>query len=130
MTGEGIVIRTSGETATVKIKRSSACGHDCGECNLCKNPDIEVEILNHIGAKAGNRVKIATDTAKVLRDTFFLYMLPVLGALVLYVILSAFGLSSAICIVLEVIWFLLWYLFIRYYSRHSVTMSCAVEILK
>ena len=51
MTGEGIVVKSNGNTATGKIKRSSACGHDCGECNLCKNPDIEVDILNPINAK-------------------------------------------------------------------------------
>lgn len=130
MTGEGIVIRADGKVATVKIKRSSACGHDCGECNLCKNPDIEVKILNPIGARVGDRVKIGTDTSKVLKDAFLLYMLPIIGAFVLYVVLDSLGAGNALCIIAEVIWVLLWFGFIRYYSKNSVSMSCAVEILK
>ena len=130
MTGEGIVIRTNGKDAIVKIKRSSACGHDCGECNLCKNPDIEVKILNTIGAGVGDRVKIGTDTSKVLKDAFLLYMLPIIGAFVLYVVLSSLGAGNALCIIAEAIWAVLWFVFIRYYSKNSVSMSCAVEILE
>ena len=130
MTGEGLVIKTCGNTATVKIKRSSACGHDCGECNLCKNPDIEVEILNPIGAQKGDRVKIGTDTAKVLKSAFLLYMLPIIGALVLYIALSSFDIATGYLIGAEVLWIALWYAFIRYYSKHNITMSCALEILK
>ena len=129
MTGEGIVIRADGNVATVKIKRSSACGHDCGECNLCKNPDIEVKILNPIGAQVGDRVRIGTDTSKVLKDAFLLYMLPIIGAFVLYITLDSFGLGNAICIGAEVVWAVLWFVFIRHYSKNSVSMSCAIEIL-
>jgi len=130
LTGEGVVIKTSGNTATVKVKRSSACGHDCGECNLCKNPDIEVEILNPVGAKPGDRVKIGTDTSKVMRDAFLLYMLPLIGAFVLYGVLDSLNTGNALCIFAEVVWLGLWYGFIRYYSKNKVTMSCALEILE
>lgn len=130
MTGEGLIIKTCGNTATVKIKRSSACGHDCGECNLCKNPDIEVEILNPIGAQKGDRVKIGTDTAKVLKSAFMLYMLPIIGALVLYMVLSSFNIATGYLIGAEALWITLWYVFIRHYSKHNVAMSCALEILK
>ncbi len=130
MTGEGIVIKTKGNTATVKIKRSSACGHDCGECNLCKNPDIEVEILNPIGAVVGDRVKIGTDTAKVLKSAFLLYMLPVIGALAIYIVLSSFNIATGYCIGAEVLWIAVWYVFICHYSKHNIAMSRALEILK
>lgn len=129
MTGEGTVTKLNGNIATVRIKRSSACGHDCGECNLCKNPDIEVEILNPIGAKIGDRVKIGTDTSKVLQDAFLLYMLPVTGALILYIILSSFKLGTSAFIIAEIVWIALWYVFIRHYSKNRITMSCAIEIL-
>lgn len=130
MTGEGIVVKLNGNTATVKIKRSSACGHDCGECNLCKNPDIEVDILNPINAKIGDKVKIGTDTAEVLKSAFLLYMLPIIGAMVLYILLNSFGLSNKVCIISEFLWIALWYLFIRHYSKHKVTMSVALEIIE
>ena len=130
MTGKGIVVKTSGDTATVIVSRSSACGHDCGECNLCKNPDIRVEILNPIGAKKGDTVKISADTPSVLKDAFLLYMLPIIGALVLYAVLSSFTISNIWCILGELVWFTIWYMFIRHYSKNKVTTSCALEILE
>ena len=130
MTGEGIVVKTNGNIATVSIKRSSACGHDCGECNLCKNPNIEVDVLNPIDAKPGNRVKIGTDTSKVLWSAFVLYMLPFIGAFVLYGVLGSFGVCSATTIISEVVWFALWFCFVLYYNKHKVTMSCALEIVE
>ena len=130
MTGEGIVVKVSGNIATVRIKRSSACGHDCGECNLCKNPDIETDILNPIDAKPGDRVKIGTDTSKVLLSAFVLYMLPFVGAFVLYGLLSSFGLSSVTTIVSEVLWFALWFAYVLYFNKHKVAMSCAMEIVE
>ena len=130
MTGEGIVVKTNGNVATVKIKRSSACGHDCGECNLCKNPDIEVDILNPIDAKIGDKVKIGTNTSKVLLSAFVLYMLPILGAFALYAVLSSCRLSTPVIAVSEVLWFVVWFVFVRYFNKHNVTMSCAVEIVK
>ena len=130
MTGEGIVVKLNGNTATVRIKRSSACGHDCGECNLCKNPDIEVDILNPIGAKIGDRVKIGTDTRKVMLSAFVLYMLPIVGAFVLYGVLSSLNISAKIAVVSEIVWFALWFVYVRHFSKHKVTMSCALEIVE
>ena len=129
MTGEGIVTETNGNVATVKIKRSSACGHDCGECNLCKNPDIEVKVLNPLGAAVGSRVKLGTDTGKVLKDAFLLYMLPIIGAFVLYIVLSSFNAVSWVCIAAEILWFVLWLVFIRHHSKNNVSMSIIVEVL-
>lgn len=130
MTGEGIVVKLNGNTATVRIKRSSACGHDCGECNLCENPNIEVDILNPIGAKIGDRVKIGTDTGKVMLSAFILYMLPLIGAFVLYGVLSSMSLSATVMVAAEVVWFAIWFAYVRHFSKHKVTMSCALEIVE
>lgn len=130
MTGEGLVVKTKGNIATVRVKRSSACGHDCGECNLCKNPDIEVDILNPVGAKIGDIVKIGTDTSKVMFSAFILYMLPLVGAFVLYGVLGLFDLTAKITVICEVLWFLLWFVFVIYFNKNKVTMSSALEIVE
>jgi len=130
LTGEGLVVKTKGNIATVRVKRSSACGHDCGECNLCKNPDIEVDILNPVGAKIGDIVKIGTDTSKVMFSAFILYMLPLVGAFVLYGVLGLFDLTAKITVICEVLWFLLWFVFVIYFNKNKVTMSSALEIVE
>ena len=86
MQGKGIVINANGENATVRIRKSSACGHDCGECRVCNNPEIEVEVVNSADAKAGDTVLIGADTVGVLWSAFLLYILPIIGAFAVYII--------------------------------------------
>ena len=129
MTGKGIIIKTNGATAVARIKKSSACGHDCGECRLCHNPEIEAEILNPINAKVGDTVVIGTDTSKVLKDAFLLYMLPVIGAIVFYTAGSALFRSVIWSAVLTVAFLSVWFAAMRRYSKNKVVMSSALEVI-
>ena len=129
MTGKGIIIKTNGATAIARIKKSSACGHDCGECRLCHNPEIEAEILNPINANVGDTVIIGTDTSKVLKDAFLLYMLPVIGAIVFYTAGSALFRSVIWSAVLTVAFLSVWFAAMRRYSKNKVVMSSAFEVI-
>lgn len=129
MVGKGVVIKTDGITATVKVHKSSACGHDCGECRLCSNPEIEVEILNPIGAKVGDTVTIGTDTAKVLKDAFMLYMLPIIGAMVVYALSGVLLDNIALKVISVAMWIAVWFMYMRFYSKRRVTMSSAQEVV-
>ena len=67
MTGEAVVVSVWGSEATVKISKSSACGHDCASCGACSNPSYEISVINKIGADIGDKVLIA-ETRKLSKD--------------------------------------------------------------
>lgn len=129
MTGKGTVIAAKNGKATVRVRKSSACGHDCGECNLCSNPEITIDILNPIGAKIGDTVIIGTPSHNVLKWAFVLYILPIIGAMLCLGVLSAFDISFGLSIGAVVLWVCVWYIYVRRYSRRSVELSSALEVI-
>jgi len=129
LVGKGKIVKTCGKTAIVRIRKSSACGHDCGECRVCSNPEIEVEILNSINAKSGDTVIIGTDTVRVLFSAFLLYILPIIGILFVYVIADALGTSVPVKAGLCILFATAWFLYMRYYSKNKVTQSSALEVV-
>ncbi len=129
MTGKGTVVSTKNGMATVRVRKSSACGHDCGECNLCSNPEITIDILNPIGAKIGDTVIIGTPSHNVLKWAFVLYILPILGAMICLSILSAFDMSFWVSVGAVVLWTCLWFVYARSYSKRSVGVSSALEVV-
>ncbi len=129
MQGEGIVVTTNGDTATVKIRKASSCGHDCGQCRLCNNPEIEVQVVNHQNAKPGDRVLIGAPSATVLFQAFLLYIVPIIGSILVYGILSAFKVHAWIVAVLVVLYLALWFGFTRYWSKNKVVKSCVLEVI-
>ena len=78
MTGEGIVVKTDGKNAIVRIEKKSACSGECSSCGLCENPVYNVEVTNEAGAKTGDRVRLYMPTGKVCASAFLVYMLPIL----------------------------------------------------
>ncbi len=129
LTGIGTVVKILGDTAVVKVPRASACGHDCGECRLCDNPDIEAVVLNPIGAKEGDRVKINQSTSKILFSAFIIYILPIIGAFLLYALIISFTNSPLYLTAGEVLWILVWLLSIRSYSKKHTPMSIITEVV-
>lgn len=130
MMGNGIVVKTDGNRAIVRIKKSSACGHDCGECRVCNNPEFETEVINNVGAAAGDRVLIGAPTGEVLFSAFLVYMLPVLGVLVTGILLSAFFESAFVIALGCVLWVLVWFFIIRRRNSESDSkMSTILEVI-
>ena len=127
MQGKGIVIKTGGTEATVRIRKSSACGHDCGECRVCNNPEIEINVANTIGAKDGDTVIIGADTSSVLWNASLLYILPVIGMFVIYMVLNA--LPAYVTILSVAIWIVLWFAFMRRKSKNTNIKSCILEVV-
>ncbi len=129
MVGKGKIVKTYEKKAIVRIRKSSACGHDCGECRVCNNPEIEVEILNPINAKPGDTVTIGTDTGKVLLWAFLLYIVPIVGALVAYIISDCIGATGIQKTLFCIFFVLMWFAYMRYYNKNKVTQSYALEIV-
>ena len=128
MTGKGTVVSVHGDSAVVRVRKESACGHDCGECRVCNNPEITTTVLNPIGAAVGDTVTIGTDSRGVLGAAFLLYVLPVFGAIVLGTLVFNLAgvLASAVCIAL---WAVAWFLFIKRYNASESIRSTIVEVI-
>lgn len=74
---EGIVLEVFDGMAKVKASRHSDC-ENCGSCP--GNNAIVVEVLNPIGAKAGQIVIIEGKDVNMLKAAFIVYMLPLIAA--------------------------------------------------
>lgn len=73
------VLTCSGDgTAKVVLVRQSACSGDCHKCSGCGAVEQKMVLTanNPIGAKPGDLVTIASDSAPVLRGAAILYLLP------------------------------------------------------
>jgi sigma-E factor negative regulatory protein RseC len=84
---EGIVTKIgehASQTAWVKTSQSSAC-KSCSARNSCngdsKGKVREVEAINLVGAKVGDRIQISIRTGALLKATFLLYIFPVISML-------------------------------------------------
>jgi len=68
---------TGPEKAEVEVLRGTACGDDCGSCEVCHYASkIRVEARNAIGASVGDRVEIETATSRVLGAAVLVYVVP------------------------------------------------------
>ena len=76
---EGTVIESGDGIATVSIVRGGAC-EECGARIFCKSSGEEnpkVTALDLLGAKPGDRVRIAAPGKHVLLVSFLLYGIPI-----------------------------------------------------
>ena len=87
-TEQGIVISVGSAesgTAIIKTVRSSAC-ESCSSRHSCSaeggGEEREVEVINTVGAKAGDRIQISMETGALLKATFLLYIFPIICMLI------------------------------------------------
>jgi sigma-E factor negative regulatory protein RseC len=82
VTEQGVVEFTRSGRATVKTKRTEACG-DCSAQGACRamggGKEMLVEVDNQAGAKKGQLVEIAFDSSAFLAGSFLAYIAPVLA---------------------------------------------------
>jgi sigma-E factor negative regulatory protein RseC len=93
-TEHGIVIRTDSREAWVKTVKSGSC-EGCtarGACHsLSDSGEVEVNAINEVGAKVGDRIVLNFETSSLLKATFLLYVFPIL----LLIIGAAIGQETA-----------------------------------
>jgi len=85
-TEEGIVTKIeSTATAWVKTTKTDAC-KACAARSTCHGAgggkEMEVEAMNHAGARVGQRVVLSFDTSPLLKATFLLYVFPIIAMIV------------------------------------------------
>jgi len=97
-------MRSGGPTAWVKVTPGVSC-ESCAAKGSCheRAGDREVEAINAVGAKAGDKVMVVTDTGPYLKMTFVLYIVPVLALLAGVAVGSSvagrFGWDQSLCAV-------------------------------
>lgn len=86
----GIVVRVDGESAWVETERRSSCGDcsaqaGCGHALLGKTFGkrfTEVQVINAPGVKLGECVVLGVREDALLKSSFAVYLIPLLGMLV------------------------------------------------
>jgi len=76
----GVVIHTDGEVARVLLQRMEGCER-CTTQGVCRpsQDGMEIEAFNPIGAKVGERVKIAIKSEVYLKGSMIAYGLPLIA---------------------------------------------------
>ena len=80
---QGIIHEIKGNSALVRIQKSSACNHcnSKGSCNI-SNRDIIVEVNNELQAKPGDYVEVSIPEGSILKLSALVYFFPVIALLV------------------------------------------------
>ena len=85
-------------TAQVIHVRESACSGDCHKCSGCgaAKEAVLFTARNPIGARAGDLVKVESDTAPVLKAATVLYMMPLVLFFAGYFLGERLGMSGGL----------------------------------
>ncbi len=126
----GTVISTDGNSATVVVKRVSACGENCADCmGSCETTTIKSIAENKAGAVVGDTVKIESNTTDVLRVVFILYMVPILVAIFVAIIAYGIKISDIAVILVSVVSFFISFLIIKRFEKRLVPKAYITKIL-
>ena len=126
----GVVISTDNKKATVMVKRASACGENCAHCKgSCKPTTAQAIVENTIGAHIGDTVKIESNTTDIVRAAFFLYMLPVLVAIVSSVVAYGVKMNDIFVILISVATFFVSFVIIKRFEKKLTPKSYITKII-
>ena len=85
MEERGLVLEIEEKVAKVQIECKVACGF-CYACSTGLDNKMIIEAENEIGAKVGERVKIETDPHRYLMAVLVVYIFPLMGLVIGYII--------------------------------------------
>lgn len=87
---KGIVVEANGKRATVRFKKTDACGH-CNACFRFGSNEADIEMDNTLGAKKGDEVYIDMHANTVLKASAIVYGIPIIGLILGVAAGSRFG---------------------------------------
>ena len=95
---EGVIIKVNETTAVLRTRQKTAC-ESCSERKHChtsgNDTEMEVEAINTVNAKVGDRVVVSFDSGRLFLLAFFLYVFPIIlmiiGALIGERVAAAYG---------------------------------------
>ncbi len=139
MQTKATVIKTHQNRAVVEVERQAACdgchkNKDGGGCSICSltgaSKKFEAIALNEIGAKAGDRVTVVTETERVLGYAALVFLLPILVGVAFYFLAGLFTSAEAWHYAALVFGFLLSFFFVWLYAGHVAKKRCDVKIVE
>ena len=71
----GLVVALDGNQARIRFLRGSACAH-CGACLTAGENEMEVMLVNTLGAKVGDRVAVDLSPNRVVQASLLAYAIP------------------------------------------------------
>ena len=93
---------TASDKAEVEVLRGTACGDDCGSCEVCHYASkIRVEARNDVGAQLGDRVEIEARTSRVLGAAVLVYVVPFVLFFIGYAVAAALNFSEGLSMVMS-----------------------------
>ena len=132
MKQKGIVIEINGKNAKVECDRASACDM-CGNSASCteKCKKVYANAENSVSAKIGDYVEIESDTGRVLKNAFLVFILPIFLAVISYFCTYKFaGEVVAVIVTLAVlVFYLCIFSFFLNKSERKKNVSRIVKIL-
>lgn len=81
----GRVVKIDELQALVEMNRHSACAH-CGICTLGNQDKMEILANNNLGAKVNDQVKVAVSGPVILKSAFVVYIIPLFGLVLGYLL--------------------------------------------
>lgn len=98
MTQEAVVTRLlPGGMAEVAVKRTTACGGNCGSCESCVfQNELKTPAVNRVQAKPGQKVLIESQSSLIFRAAFLVYIFPLLFFFAGYALAALFGAGEAV----------------------------------
>lgn len=93
MTQDAIVTKAfDNGLAEVLVERGTACGDNCGACEVCKYAsEIRTYARNTLGASVGERVVIKTKSSDIIGAAFLLYIIPLAVMIITYLMVAMTG---------------------------------------
>ena len=81
----GEIVEFHGRSAVVRIKRASACGENCAQCEGgCKPTSRTIKAVNKANAQVGDMVKLEMSSSMFMLLAFIGYILPIILAIGAY----------------------------------------------
>ena len=126
----GTVKQIIGTQAVVLVRRASACGENCAHCKGgCTQTNITATVENRAGAAVGDRVKIETDTRRVILAAVLLYFVPCLFAIVCATLAQGFGAQKVVVAIATVATFVTVFCIIQRLDKRIAPASYITKIL-
>ena len=100
MTQEAVVLKVfENGLAEVAVTRGTACGSNCGNCESCIYAnELKAFAVNEAGAGRGQKVIIESESRKIYRAEFIVYILPLVLMIAGYAAAMLAGAREGICI--------------------------------
>ena len=130
MESVGTVISLDKNIATVSVRRVSACGENCTSCKgACVDTKVTARVENTIGARPGDTVMIESNTKDLVRASMFLYIMPIVVAIIVSVITYSFEITDIFVILASVISFFASFIIVKLFEKKLVPKSYIKKIL-